>query len=423
MEFKTQALKCKDIKSARHKSRKINMPRLPRVSLENCLYYITLKGNYGENIFSDQEDYRVYLELLEKYKEQYKFKLFSFSLLPKQLSLLIELKGDSTISMIMQNISSSYTKYFNNRYTRKGHLFQQRFKSVVIEKDHYLLSMISYVHLEPVMTGLVNNPCDYLYTSYLLYLYHGQPRQTEQNIISILNLENEIEEVLNVIREHYPEKKDYAEYISAVTQKELGDFGKKLYRRGILGSEEFVERIESYVKTRISEIEEKKNQFPVIAVYMAVVLLTGVGLGVFYIQKNASIRQKQEAQPIKEEKPMFEPLRELDNTEWSIELRAQGNIADSYPEFDKLVFKEGKITSHYFSKRGFASSNYTLTLQDNKLIWETMQKNSQGQTLFWRGEVEEENMQGTVSLRDEKNIPQDFSFVSMGLRYRKKGNR
>ena len=103
------------------------MPMLPRIYIEGSLYYVTSMGNHGENIFRDKEDYMTYLELLKKYKEQDGYKLFSFVLMPQQLNLLIEATEQATISTIMHDIASSYTKYFNNRYQRKGHLFQERF--------------------------------------------------------------------------------------------------------------------------------------------------------------------------------------------------------------------------------------------------------------------------------------------------------
>ena len=64
----------------------------------------------------------MYLDLIKKYKDQYGFKIFSYILMPNQLSLLLELKEETTISVIMHDLTSSYTKYYNSRYNRKGHL-------------------------------------------------------------------------------------------------------------------------------------------------------------------------------------------------------------------------------------------------------------------------------------------------------------
>ena len=86
------------------------MPRQHRLYINNCLYYVTLRSNPQEDIFRNEGDFKMYLEILRKYREKYGFKLFAFNLMPKQLGLLMELKEGSTISMIMHDINSSYTK-------------------------------------------------------------------------------------------------------------------------------------------------------------------------------------------------------------------------------------------------------------------------------------------------------------------------
>ncbi|MBU1124892.1 MAG: transposase, partial [Candidatus Omnitrophica bacterium] len=130
------------------------MPRLPRIHISNALYYITANGNLGENIFLDEKDYAMYAELLKKYKEQYGFRLFSFCLIPGTLSLLFELKGEEdSVSMVMHDINSSYTRYFNGRYNRRGHLFRERFKSVIVEKGPYLAKVLRYIHQRPRILG------------------------------------------------------------------------------------------------------------------------------------------------------------------------------------------------------------------------------------------------------------------------------
>ena len=98
------------------------MPRLPRVNVEGALYYITCRGIDNNSIFLADEDYRTYLKLLWKYKQEYGFKLFSFVLLANHLHLLLELRSGLTISEIMHRVNSLYTKYFNAKYSRTGHL-------------------------------------------------------------------------------------------------------------------------------------------------------------------------------------------------------------------------------------------------------------------------------------------------------------
>jgi len=100
------------------------MPRLPRIQIEGAIYYVTSKGLAGQNVFKEEPDYEMYLNLIKKYKGQYKFRLFSYCLAPDQLHLLIETREDATLSEIMHDLNSMYTKYFNSRYGRSGPLFE-----------------------------------------------------------------------------------------------------------------------------------------------------------------------------------------------------------------------------------------------------------------------------------------------------------
>lgn len=413
------------------------MPRLPRINIEGCLYYITSVGNHGENIFRDEGDYKMYLELLKKYKEQYNFKLFSFALMPNQLNLLLELKGATTISMIMHDTTTAYTKYFNGRYQRKGHLFQERFKSVVVEKGPYLTQLISYTHLSPVWNGLAKNPAEYIYSSHNLYLYNAASKtERAENIRKILDLGQEIEEVSCAIAKDYPDKITYADFTASITHQEIESLRKKLQRAGILGSEQFVEKIKSQLANKTAPVEEEKNPLKPVVSIAIVVLLAGVGLGVFYIQriqKDAAQRQKkineakQEAvvkkeqiviNPLTERKPLEQmPLAELNGTEWTIEVKAVDKNVPLSIYFDKLQFKGGKVSSKSMLDKGFLASNYTLTVQeDGTLSWETMQKNSLGETIFWRGETTKDNkMSGVFSKQASGGKTEDLFFTSAGF--------
>ena len=136
------------------------MPRLPRIYVKDALYFITCRAEHNESIFKDEEDYTMFLELLKKYQEQYGIKIFAFCLIPEHFHLLIELEKELSkdaavqnntqeISDFMRDLNNNYTKYYNGRYNRKGHLFRERYKAALIEKEPYLLKMTAYIHLNP----------------------------------------------------------------------------------------------------------------------------------------------------------------------------------------------------------------------------------------------------------------------------------
>ena len=140
------------------------MRKIPRIHIPGAIYYVTSRGDHNEEIFKASGDYQTYLTLLNKYKEKHGFKLFSFCLLPNHLHLLIELKEGLTLSDVMHDLSSNYTKYFNGKYSRKGHLFQERYKVVLAQKQIYLAPISEYIYQNPVKLGLCKNAEEYEYS-------------------------------------------------------------------------------------------------------------------------------------------------------------------------------------------------------------------------------------------------------------------
>jgi len=381
------------------------------------LYYITAKGSLGENIFIDEKDYKMYLELLKKYKEQYGFKLFSFALMPNQLSLLIELKEGETVSMVMHDINSSYTKYYNGRYSREGHLFRERFKSVVVEKDAYLLNLINYIHLRPVKLGLAKDTLEYSFTSNLSYLYNiPDLNPTEQENLSktiVVDLSAEVREVCDLVAKLFPEKKNYADFISGVTKEEMDELSKKLSRGGILGSRKFEDYIQEEVDKKEVVVPEKRNSINVAISLSIVILFAGTVVGVIYLQKPKVEKVIVKEKIVKE--PVEKVLAKLDGTQWIVELVTGEGIDSTYPHFDKLIFSQGTVVSNYFLSKGFVASNYSLSIKDDKTItWETMQRNEAGEIVFWRGEEKEGNMKGTFSRRYLNGTTDALTFTSPG---------
>lgn len=409
------------------------MPRLPRIHIEGCLYYVTVAGNQNEPLFKDEGDLNMYLELLKKYRQQHGFKLFSFVLRPQEINLLIELKGQATISMVMHDLSSSYTKYFNSHYARKGHLFRERFKSVVVEKDENLPSLISYMHLYPLQTELPGICPEYVYTSHCLYLYNTAQSEdkTAENIKKILQLKEEAAEVFEIIAQEYPEKKAYSDFVSAVTKEDLDNFKRKLHRAGILGTEEFVDKIKAQMQAKPESevpVEKKFSLSPVVSVTIAV-MIAGIGMGVFIIQKNSApgsssskridafsdkTGNKKEGKIIKEEQAL---LTDLDGTEWTIELKPKDKSSSANIYFDKLYFGKGKVSSKDLSAKKFPESNYTLKVQeDGTLLWETMQRNETGDVIFWQGQTTKDNkMSGMMSRNSVDGKSEDILFNSVGF--------
>lgn len=144
------------------------MARKPRLEYPGATYHVYTRGDNKEAIFLSDEDYRIFLQNLYSYKEKWHFKLFSYCLMTNHLHLLI--KVDTTpLSKIMHSVSSSYVKYFNRTHQKIGHLFQSRYKAVVIGTDAHLLETTRYIHLNPAVAGITDEPIKYPWSSYRSY--------------------------------------------------------------------------------------------------------------------------------------------------------------------------------------------------------------------------------------------------------------
>lgn len=142
------------------------MPRTARITMENAFYHIITRGNQKQLVFRDAADYEKYLSILTKYKKRYKFRLYCFCLMPNHVHLVIEVQNPLVLNKIMRGLNLSYTLYFNSRYEKVGHLWQDRFKSKIIEKDAYLLECMNYIEANPIRASLVSDLEGHAWSSY-----------------------------------------------------------------------------------------------------------------------------------------------------------------------------------------------------------------------------------------------------------------
>lgn len=145
------------------------MARKPRIEFEGAFYHVIVRGNQRQKIFRDEEDFTKYLHILARYKALYKYLLYAYVLMNNHVHLLIE-TGKTPLSKILQGINQSYTAWFNRKYRTVGHLFQGRYKAILCDRDGYLLSLVKYIHLNPVRARLVKDPGEYQWSSNAAYI-------------------------------------------------------------------------------------------------------------------------------------------------------------------------------------------------------------------------------------------------------------
>jgi len=152
------------------------MARKPRIEFEGALYHVITRGNQRQEIFRGTEDYERYLRILGDYKTRYEFALYAYVLMGNHVHLLMETM-EVPLSRILQGINQSYTMYFNRRYSTVGHLFQGRYKAILCDRDSYLLSLVKYIHVNPIRAGVAKTLEVYPWSSHSSYSsYVGQTR-------------------------------------------------------------------------------------------------------------------------------------------------------------------------------------------------------------------------------------------------------
>jgi REP element-mobilizing transposase RayT len=141
------------------------MTRPLRISFEGALYHITNRGNERRDIFFDEKDRKYFLRILKETVKEDQWKCYGYCLMNNHYHLLIE-TPQANISKGMKKINGEYTQYFNYRHKRIGHLFQGRFKTILVEKESHLLELCRYIVLNPVRAGACAKPEGYDWSSY-----------------------------------------------------------------------------------------------------------------------------------------------------------------------------------------------------------------------------------------------------------------
>ena len=146
-----------------------SMGRLPRVFGPGLLYHVVARGNRREAVFLGHGDYETYLHRLALYRARYAVTLHAYCLMPNHVHLVVSTAA-APLDRFMQCLQQSYTQGFNRRYGLVGHVFQGRYKAILCETDEYLLTLVRYVHQNPVQAGLAARPEDYRYSGHRAYL-------------------------------------------------------------------------------------------------------------------------------------------------------------------------------------------------------------------------------------------------------------
>lgn len=133
-----------------------------------------VRGNNKMSVFHDAEDYRTYLECIDRFKGEHPFDLYHYTLMPNHVHLLVQTGAADAFAIFMKQLALAYFHWYRKRYGWTGHLWQGRYKSQPVGKDSYFLQCGKYIELNAPRAGLVRDPGDWPWTSYHHYA-SGRP--------------------------------------------------------------------------------------------------------------------------------------------------------------------------------------------------------------------------------------------------------
>lgn len=179
------------------------MPRQARKKSESGIYHILLRGINRQAIFEDENDRKVFLETIGMYKAEYHCQVYAYCLMNNHVHLLIKINDDK-LHMFMRKVGSKYVYWYNWKYNRVGGLFQDRYKSEPVEDDSYFLTVLRYIHQNPVKAGICLDVAEYKESSFNDYIHPGPGQITDTEFA--LSLLADKTQFLKLIKENSEEK-------------------------------------------------------------------------------------------------------------------------------------------------------------------------------------------------------------------------
>ncbi len=149
------------------------MPRKPRLHVAGSVYHVMLRGNGGQRIFSGKDDRNNFESHVAAGVKRYDHRVHAYCWMSNHVHLAVQV-GNVPLGRIIQDLASRYARSVNARRRKTGHLFQGRYRAILVEADRYVLALVRYIHLNPVRAGLTADPSAYPWSSHLCYLGHMQ---------------------------------------------------------------------------------------------------------------------------------------------------------------------------------------------------------------------------------------------------------
>ncbi len=224
------------------------MARPLRLQFPGAVYHLTSRGNRQASIYHSDEDRKVFLDILDKTVKRYNWVCYGYCLMDNHYHLLVE-TVDANLSLGMRQLNGMYTQYNNRRHGKVGHVFQGRYKSILVEKDSHLLELCRYIVLNPVKAKMTDHPGKWQWSSY-------QSTSTGKDLPEFLSV-GWIH--LQFGKQKTIARKRYVEFV-AEGSDEVSSPCEKLVGQAIYGSERFVNELQPYLRQSLAKsLQSRKN--------------------------------------------------------------------------------------------------------------------------------------------------------------------
>ena len=225
------------------------MARPLRITFPGAFYHVTSRGNERKAVFKSQRDREKFLEYLETATERYNAMIHVFCLMDNHYHLLLETPSGN-LPQIMRHINGAYTTYFNAKWTRSGHLFQGRYKAILVEMDEYAKELSRYIHLNPVRAKMADSPGAYAWSSYQYYIGKKKsPIWLQRNFI------------LGYFGQRSSAaQKRYGEFVVSLVDREYESPLKEVTGSVLLGTQDFID----FIRERYLRGERPSRDLPAI---------------------------------------------------------------------------------------------------------------------------------------------------------------
>lgn len=203
------------------------MPREPRVLIDGGYYHVLTRGNDRRKIFRNKQDYGYFIKVIKEYLAKFKVDIIHYCFMPNHIHFLIRAQIAKDLPKFMQVVLQVYAGYFRKKYNSTGFMFQNRYKSYFIAKEAYLLECARYIERNPKRAAIVDNPSDYIWSSFSFYT-----KGVDSGIIKVAN------PLYLRFAETEPERqRRYQDYVCEERPYEdIVDKALKTYQGGTLGN-------------------------------------------------------------------------------------------------------------------------------------------------------------------------------------------